>query len=323
VAPFRRVAANVVAFASDGTRYAAWQVTASAPIVLLDTRTAKQRSYPGCSLVNEDEEQGPVAGAGRFVIHCGEGPDRLLDARKGEETVLPAPKIGTWSVAGERYVEALANTDVVSPDPQDCGLSAIEVRMEAACIGLYDIATGAVSYRRPSQPPDISRPGAPPICRALRGKLLRAEANLSARQYAYQDGVLAEAVRHGEAPIKRIRPTGCHGHTKLIATATEPANLIIAGGLLSWDTGHQATVSHEGENIRTGRLWTYQLATGQRHSVPLPILDTLSGSEKLKGALGYSSHAGRTVFWVAATRLVQEGKGGPTLAASAVYAAKL
>jgi len=44
----------------------------------------------------------------------------------------------------------------------------------------------------------------------------------------------------------------------------------------------------------------------------------------MRGALGYSSHAGRTLFWIAATRLVQEGeKGGPTLAASAVYAAKL
>jgi hypothetical protein len=319
-AAFRRIAPSVVAFASDGTRYAAWQVTESSPIVVLDSRTGKRKSYAGCSLVNEEEEQGPVAGAVRFAVHCGED-EELLDAKTGTKTLLPAPNIGTWSLAGERYVEAFANTDVVSPDPQDCGLSAKEVRMEAACIGLYDIATGAVSYRRPSQPPDINRPGAPPICRALRGKLLGAEARLSARRFAYHEGVLAEAVQHGEAPIKRIRLTSCRGHTKLIATAPEPANLIIADGLLSWDTGHQALVDHEGENIRSGRLWTYRLASGRRRSLPLPLLDTLSVTEKIRGVLGYSSHAGATLFWIAATRLVQEGKGEPTLAASAVYAA--
>jgi hypothetical protein len=320
VAPFRRIAPSVVAFASDGTRYAAWQVTESSPIVVLDTRTGRRKSYAGCSLINEDEERGPVAGAGRFAVHCGED-EALLDVKTGTKTLLPAPNIGAWSLAGERYVEAFANTDVVSPDPQDCGLSAKEVRMEAACIGLYDIATGAVSYRRPSQPPDIDRPGAPPICRALVVKLLRTEARLS--QFAYHDGVLAEAVQHGEAPIERVRLTGCRGHTKLIATAPEPANLIIAEGLLSWDTGHQATGDHEGENIRSGRLWTYRLASGRRRSLPLPLLDTLSVTEKIRGVLGYSSHAGATLFWIAATRLVQEGKGEPTLAASAVYAAKL
>lgn len=312
----------MVAFASDGTRYAAWQVTESSPIVVLDSRTGKRKSYAGCSLVNEEEEQGPVAGAGRFVVRCGAAPERLLDVRTGIETPMPTPNVGEWGVAGTRYVEALGR-EVYSPELHDCGLSASEVRGEAACIPLYDIATGAVSYRRPSQPPDIDRPGAPPICRALGVKLLRAEARLSARRFAYHDGMFAEAVPNGEAPIKRIRLTGCRGHTKLIATAPEPANLIIADGLLSWDTGHQALVDHEGEDIRSGRLWTYRLTTGRRRSLPLPLLRTQSVPGKIRGVLGYSSHAGTTLFWIAATRIVQEGKGGPTLAASAVYAAKL
>ena len=320
--PLRRIAPSVVAFATDGTRYAAWQATQSSPIVVLDTQTGKQKAYAGCSLANEEEEQGPIAGAGRFVVRCGAAPERLLDVRAGIETPLPTPNVGEWGVAGTRYVEALGR-ERYSPELHDCALSASEVRMQAACIPLYDVATGAVSYRRPSQPPDIDRPGAPPICRALRGKLLHAEARLSARQFAYHDGVLAETVRYGEAPIKRIRLTGCRGRTKLISTAPEPENLIVADGLLSWDTGHQATVDHEGEDIRSGRVWTYQLATGGRRSLALPAVNTLSVEGKIRGVLGYSSHAGRTLFWIAATRIVQEGKGGPTLAASAVYAAKL
>ncbi|HEY0517573.1 MAG TPA: hypothetical protein VGD00_10665 [Solirubrobacteraceae bacterium] len=325
VSSFRRLASNVGAFESDGTRYVAWQLaTTGSPVVVLDTRTGKRASFAGCEVGGENEEQGPVASGGRFLVTCTDGIS-VLNAANGATTLLPNPKGllgGGWKAIGTRFVEGGAV-------PQDCHHSAREVKEEShyeggpRCIVLYDLATASISYRPGRQISDLNRPGAPTVCEALRRKLGADLANAFPRDFAYHDGLLAETVQHGEAPIKRIRLTGCHHHTKLIATAPEPANLTIAGGLLSWDTGHQATVSHEEENIRTGRLWTYQLATGRRHSLPLPLLDTISGTEKQHGALGYSSHAGPTLFWVAATRLVEEGKGGPRLAASAVYAAKL
>ena len=51
--PFRRLAASTVAFASDGTRYVAWQTRVGAPVVVFDARTGAQRRLDlpdGCEL---------------------------------------------------------------------------------------------------------------------------------------------------------------------------------------------------------------------------------------------------------------------------------
>jgi hypothetical protein len=93
--------------------------------------------------------------------------------------------------------------------------------------------------------------------------------------------------------------------------------------VLTWDTGHAATDVNAGAgegDVTQGKLWCYQTATGKRRSVPLPET-TVVGSEERKGVFGYSSHAGNTLFWIAATK-VNVGKG-VTVEASAVYAATL
>lgn len=323
--PFRLVVPRVAAFGSDGTRYVAWQVSDGSPIVVLDTQTGKRVGYAGCSLFGEAEGSSPVAAEGRFLVTCKDGT-AVLSAASGATVVLPDPKGplgGEWKTIGKRFVEG-------SADPHDCNHSAREVKEESryeggpACIAVYDLGAASISYRPGSQIPDLDHAGAPPVCRALRSRYRADREGASFDRVAYRDGVLAESVRRGDGAGKRIRLTGCGHHTKLLATAPEPENLVLAGGLLSWDTGHQAAVDHEGEDIRTGRLWTFRLASGRRRSLPLPLVTTLTPFGKMRGALGYSSHAGRTLFWIAATRLVQEGeKGGPTLAASAVYAAKL
>ena len=68
-APFRRVAASTVTFASDGTGYVAWQVSEGAPVVVLDTRTGGRqrfRATAGCTLADEEARNfGSPAAAGR------------------------------------------------------------------------------------------------------------------------------------------------------------------------------------------------------------------------------------------------------------------
>src|SRR5436853_5047277 len=55
---FRRLTPSVVAFASDGTRYVAWETHLGAPIAVFDTRTGHQAMHAlprGCRLARENE----------------------------------------------------------------------------------------------------------------------------------------------------------------------------------------------------------------------------------------------------------------------------
>ena len=71
--PLRQLASGTVAFASDGTRFVAWQTAGDEQIVVLDTLTGlRQQITPpaGCKLHDEAEDGEPVIGAaaGRFLL---------------------------------------------------------------------------------------------------------------------------------------------------------------------------------------------------------------------------------------------------------------
>lgn len=73
-------------------------------------------------------------------------------------------------------------------------------------------------------------------------------------------------------------------------------------------------------HVKNGGLWTYDRATGRRSRVPLPQTSLL-GSEKVRGVFGYSSHAGRMLFWIAARTIA--ANVASTVETSSVYATQL
>jgi hypothetical protein len=314
---FRQLAPSTVAFASDGARYAAWQVVRGSPVVVLDTHSAKQSSYEetGCSLVSEEGAFGPPAAAGHFLLGCGEA-SALLDATTGVATPLPKPAgqlDGEWREIGARYVEGNA-------DPADCSASSKELHEEDACLALYDIATGALSYRRQSQAPDLDRAGAPPVCNALRGRLLAERNNSAIGEFAYSQGLLVTLGSDG----KKVRLSRCRGQSKDLASRRKAENLDLAGGLLTWDTaraGNSAPVGTEERVIDHGALWSYEAATGRRREWQLPRETTRFYSHRVRAVLGRSAHAGKTLFWIAAATV--NGSPSPSVETSAVYVAQM
>lgn len=314
---FRRLAPSTVAFASDGTRYAAWQVTTSSPIVVLDTRSGRQVLYgqAGCSLMSEEGAFGPPAAAGRFLMVC-PGSIALLDAATGVATRLPKPAgplDGEWREVGARYVEGNA-------DPHDCSLSPKEAGEGDTCLALYDIASGALSYRRESQVPDLDRAGAPPVCRPLRGGLGSERNNSAIGEFAYSQGLLV-GLNVGRS---RLRLTRCRGRETVLAAGGQAENLDLAAGLLTWDTAHPGNSSLVGVDeaaIDRGTLWTYALATHRRRGWRLPREATLFYSRTLHAVLGHSAHAGNTLFWIAAATV--NGSPTPNVETATVFAAKL
>jgi hypothetical protein len=315
--PFRRVVASTVTFASDGTRYVAWQVSQGAPVVALDTRRGSQQRFDttaGCGLHDEELRGfGPPAAAGRFLLTCRNDSD-LLNARTGAITALPVPTgrfDGGWDTVGSRYVRGTA-------DPHDCRQSASEGRRGVLCIALYDIASGAISYRPESQLPDLDRAGAPPICASLRNRLIAEEkAGVLGRTLAYRAGYLARPIgRGGDVALER-----CNGRRTILHGAGEPENFDLRGGLLTWDTGHPGEQFQNGSEVSHGALWSYQPSTGRRRHWTLPRL-RLIGENPVSGVLGYSTHTLNTVFWIA-TRTVVINEAGFTVGTSSIYAAKL
>src|ERR1039458_6580224 len=63
--PMRRLAGSTTSFATDGVRYAAWQVNPAAPIVVLDTLADTRREITppaGCRLHNAAARAGKLVG---------------------------------------------------------------------------------------------------------------------------------------------------------------------------------------------------------------------------------------------------------------------
>jgi hypothetical protein len=330
---FRRLAASVVAFASDGSRYIAWQTRKDSPITVFDTRTGDERDLtPGCSLIEEDlrEREGQLAADGRFLAYCANGIS-VLDVRSGIVTVLPSLETlmyrgslppPEWSAIGSRYVQG-------GSLPDTCQQSSSEKRHGVLCVALYDLATGQVGYRPQSQLPDLDRPGVPPICARLRQKPLTEQIKHGEREFAYGDGYFAKP---GGRLRRDVRIERCHGrHTTLPESGgpeNEPENFDLRDGLLTWDTAHPGFEFNEyphseGADRTRGMLYSYDLSTGRRHDWTLPRLPVgeIDSGFSVDSVLGYSTHTVNMVFWIATTA-VEITKGGVEVKSSAVYVAR-
>jgi hypothetical protein len=333
---FRRLADSTIAFSSDGSRYAAWQVNEGSLVVVFDARTGQRGEITlpsGCELYDHVAPDQPTpAAAGRFLLQCGRGSG-LLDVRTRAVTVLPEPlgPFGAgWNAVGSRYVEGTA-------DQHACRQSRSE-RARFWCIALYDIASGSVSYRAGSRLGDLDRRGAPLICRRLREKLLAERATGDSGDAVYSGGLVAKPVGPGgEAGLDAVRIERCHRRPIVLRSTGEPRgfdrgepeNVDLGGGLLTWDTGRPGT-SYQDEEIYPdargalahGILTSYELSSRRRHRWRLPRLPLYGPeAEATIGVFGYSSHTNGTVFWIAARTLVVGEVADVQTAA--VYAARI
>src|ERR1700677_168924 len=343
----RELVRSTTSFAADGERYAAWQLHAGSPIVVLDTLTGSRQTIvtpAGCELMRDQGEYGEpstTAADGRFLLDC------VTPAHVQSQEVLDLGRPGTfvmlpngagfalsrpWTALGTRYVQGTAA-------PEECSHSAGE---HEPCIALFDLATGAVSYRPPSQVLNLDLPGAPQICPALRASL-RAQLRYGVlpEQLAFGDGVFARPT----ANLHNIRIERCNGRSTLLRGPSEPAaqpggvrpseprSFDLGADLLTWDTAHNANGAemNEQSNAR-GTLSSYRLSTGRRQTWKLPPLALIgapdidgSGPEvESPGVYGYSTHTANTVFWIA-TRTVRgaEVTSGLIVETSSVYAASV
>jgi hypothetical protein len=343
----RELVRSTTSFASDGARYAAWQLHAGAPIVVLDTLTGSRQMIvtpAGCELMGEQGEYGEpstTAADGRFLLDC-ETPahvqsQEVLDlGTPGTFVMLPNgagfARSRPWTALGTRYVQGTAA-------PEECSHGAGE---HEPCIALFDLATGAVSYRPPSQVLNLDLPGAPQICPVLRASL-RAQLRYGVlpEQFAFGDGVFARPTANGH----NIRIERCNGRSTLLRGPSEPAaqpggvrpseprSFDLGAGLLTWDTAHNANGAEMNEQSNAhGTLSSYRLSTGRRQTWKLPPLALIgapdidgSGPEvESPGVYGYSTHTANTVFWIA-TRTVKAAAVTSALIVetSSVYAAPL
>jgi hypothetical protein len=315
------LAPHVTAFSSDGVRYVAWQVSEETPITVLDTASGHRGSLivpADCALDGRQEAGGGEAAAagGRFLLNCGRPgahPEQdLLDAHTDAVALLPT-LLGTvrWSHLGTHYAEGTAPSDRCTHTQQ-------EEQNEALCVALYELTSGQISYRSASVPANLDAAGAPAICGALRAKLAHARGVGLGSSYGYADGVFAVAAKRGTVHMDR-----CHGRTRTIADPHgEPVNFDPRGGLLTWDTGHEATDSEPSQRVVSrGELLSFGLSNSQRHSWTLPRL-TITGSYFSHGVFGYSTHTANMVFWIA-SRSVVGGLGPGIVGSSSIYAARL
>jgi hypothetical protein len=324
-----RIVSSITTFASDGTRYIAWEVPRQKPIFVLDSRTGRTRAFRSpCGL----KDKSPAA-AGRFLLECEHQEEEgLLDVRTGVTRVLPtAPphpyaEYGPiWEGVGSRYVIGKGGTSGRCPN---------RGRNEQ-CLALYDIATRKVTEVRESQVPDPNRAGAPPLCRGLRYRVRKAFnpafeglGPLTPREeayYSYSDGLFAEpegyVQEHEPDLVRNLVLIPCKGPSTLVPVHAERLNLEpflspeLNGDLLTWSTGHP-TSAYEAEeeiagprhgNLRHGILGSYNLHThkGQLWMLPLLRLHVTRylsgrGDANVVGTFGYSAHTDYDAFWIAA-----------------------
>jgi hypothetical protein len=349
VPALRRIAANTVTFASDGSRYAAWEVRGRATIYILDTRSGRtSKVQANCSL-----DSGAPAGAGRFLAWCSGSEQKLLDARTGAFLPLPKPpphEYGSygpiWTGVGLRYVVGSAGSN------GQC----LKAKRHESCTALYDIARGTMSEVAESQMPDPDLPGAPPLCRALRRKVyLRTKFELLEGSgplgplgggFSFRSGLFAHLEQIGEAPVRHIRLERCHGSVTVVPVRPEPRerdfeahafNVEIGGGFLTWDTGNDSSSFDQEEEygprasggLSRGTLSVYNLRTRQLHRWKLPNLRLepkgLDRKPLPVGVFGYSAHTGYMGFWIAARSVNCENEKGlcGDTDSSDIYAAKL
>jgi hypothetical protein len=270
----------------------------------------------GCELADEEkrESYARTAASGRFLLGCG-ATQALLAVPADRVAPLPMGAFATtWLAVGALYVEGRTG-------PEACGKAAGELRHGRFCIALYDIATGAVSYRPESQVPDIDRVGAPTVCTLLRKPFV---AEVPAPRFAYGLGYLAmSAGAAGAVALER-----CDCQRRVLRASGDPENFDLRGGLLSWDSGHLGGEPPEPGEARSGTLWTYQLSSERRRHWTLPRV-TLVGEAPVPGVpevLGYSTHTARAVFWIATRSIIRSASPEvqvTSVGTSTVYAAAL
>src|ERR1700733_6264597 len=218
----RQLARSTTSFASDGGRYAAWQLTPASPIVVLDTLNDHEREMkmPGCVLADAEKTEATdvtevTDGGGRFLLSCLK-VQRLLDVQT--ETSIPLPESNTWTRVGTRYLEA-RGPGACSPPARYC------VR-----VAFFDIATGVVSDRllRYAEPTyeleraDLDRGGAPQerVCRTLRHAMLTSlKYGILGEQLAYSTGVFA----HISYDYRNVLVERCNGHSTFLPGPSESA----------------------------------------------------------------------------------------------------
>jgi hypothetical protein len=306
-ARLRQLAPSVEAFASDGTRYVAWQVGEGAPIVALDTISGRRRSLPvpsGCTLEDQALQRGEpraTAGSGRFLLDCTNGLGWLLDVRTGTVALLPILPTGSeWGEVGSRYVKGLGDKDTCRQIPR-------EIENADLCLALLDPQRGAIIDRAYWQAPDVSAPNAPPVCSALRAVVVAERDVVLSRTYSFDGGVIAFATHRGHA----VEVQRCKGRPVVLHHRGEATNVDVRGGLLTWDTGEDPLFFPSG--IRSATLTSYRLASGRRRSWTVPYLNVKGFEGQI---LGYSTHTTTTVFWIAV-----RAADGETVSRSALYAA--
>jgi hypothetical protein len=298
----RPIVASTVTFSSDGGRFVAWQTSEKGAIIAMDTETGYRwtANTGGCEL--DDGPEGLPAGSGRFLVYCNHSKE-LLDARTGRMKPLPTTEYGPdWEAVGSRYVEGVVKLE--------CRRSKLEIREGRPCAALYDIATGAISYRTQLAVTNLDRPGAPPICKALRTRIDENWEGYSERIFAV-----------GGHSLGVYR---CHGKPRLLpAIPKEPMDLTLSAGVVSWNTGVSAEELPDPTQGLHGALSAYTLRSGRLREFTLPQIFVAKLPEHPKpGVFGYSAHTANMVFWIA-TRTITPGMEGVTKGTAEVYAAKL
>jgi len=282
----RQLARSTTSFASDGERYAAWQLHAGAPIVVLDTLTGSRQTIPapaGCELMRDQNEEGePSATAtdGRFLLDC------VTPAHVQSQEVLdvgPPLQVLNLDVPGAPQIcpalrsslraqlrygllpEQLAFGDGVFAHPT---ANLHNIRIER-CNGRSTLLRGPTE---PAEQPGGVRPSQP-------------------RSFDLGAGLLTWDTAHNADGAEMNEQSNAHG-----------------------------TLSSY--RLSTGRRQTWKLPP--LPLLGAPNIDGSGPEVESPGVYGYSAHTANTVFWIA-TRTVREAgvTSGLTVETSTVYAASL
>jgi hypothetical protein len=321
----RLLVPHAVAFASDGQRYVAWQVSQGPHMVVLDTGTGRRQylTLPaGCDELEQEaaggEKQYSTAFAGSFLIGCGGYPpqDVIYNVVSHSVVRLP-PEASWWYALGSRYAAGFIEENV----PKN--------RV------LYDLSNGEVSYHGEHEPLDgafdeplaLEQPGAAvtDVCSSVR-RILNGGGGLeplavNPDAHAYLDGMFAQRAR----PDGDVQLDLCGGRRKILhgrggsgLCREEPADFDLRGGVLTWDTGCHDLGYVESPN-RYARLYSYDLSSHERRSWQLPRRHV--ANLEAESQHGYSTHTANAVFWIAVRTVGEDEHGGPYVDTTAVYIA--
>lgn len=317
----RRLVAHSVGFASDGSRYVAWQTRKPGAIAVLDTLRGSRRSiFPpaGCDLASQAEDGEPetVAAAGRFLLVC--GPNHLqqavLDVQSSSSTDLPSGAYFSWARLGSAFAEGQATGS-------DCAQAG---REPSECIAVYNLSSGAVTVHQSSPAVDLDRSGPQAVC----GRLNRAaiQARLNPSFHGYGDGLAAHDAPNGHDVLLER----CSGRTRSIQNGGVPRDFDLRGAVITWDNanGTEARAEYSGSNGRGGEhlkrslfsaeLVSYDLRTRAKHSWKLPRLPVSGGETEVPPSIwGFLTHTANMVFWIATRTL-----SGSTVRTLSIYAAR-